>query len=135
MEGDAPSSVDAALTSGLDESRGSETIGLLEQKLQAAEQETQRLVGQLANIGFSPSRHDPGSRGDPDPRRQDPGNRRDPDPAITPYKARLADPEVLQQNYEALVSRVCRAESALQTVRLTMSRVEAERDESGKAKV
>ena len=41
---------------------------------------------------------------------------------VPPYKAPIADTKVLQQNYEVLVSRVCKMESAVQTMKLNLLR-------------
>ena len=105
-----------------DESLGNEAIDLLQQRLNAAENETQGLVEQLASIGFAPEKAESEIS---EIKSQ----------LLPQYKARIADPEVLQRNYEALVSRVCKTESALQTLRLTLTRVQADRDVNKKEKV
>ena len=104
------------------DSFGDGTIDLLQQRLTAAEEETQGLVEQLAKIGFAPEKAEF-------------GNLRDRKSAIRSYQPPTTDPEVLQKNYETLVSRVCKTESALQTLRLTLTRVQAEREASMKEKV
>ena len=104
------------------DSFGDGTLDLLQQRLSAAEEETQGLVEQLAKIGFAPEKAEF-------------GNLRDRKSAIKSYQPPNTDPEVLQKNYESLVSRVCKTESALQTLRLTLTRVQSERDASMKEKV
>ena len=122
MEGDITSRPVMPPLGLQDDSLSNETIDLLQQRLNAAEEETQGLVEKLANIGFAPEKAEF-------------GNLRDKKSVVAPYKARIVDPDVLQRDYEALVSRICKTESALQTLRLTLIRVQADRDMTKKEKV
>ena len=47
---------------------------------------------------------------------------------IPPFAVPVAASDVLHRNYEALVSRVCKAESAVHTLRLNMMRVQGQHD-------
>lgn len=96
-----------------------DTIRALQQKLMASEHDASQLMKNLSDIGFS---HDvkanKGSRN---------GNKEN-NETIPPFKTHKIDPEVLQKNYEALVSRCCKTESTIQSIKLTLLRVQAERD-------
>ncbi len=106
-----------------DESVGNDTIEMLEKRLHAAEDDTRGLVEQLAAMGYAPeSATFYGEAGDKKP-------------TIPSYKTWMADSEVMQQNYQMLVNRVCKSESALQTLKLTLTRVLAEKDLTSREKV
>ena len=86
--------------------------------MNSAEIDTKALVEQLASLGFTAENSHI---------QQAPPAGVDHEP-ISPYKPRMADTEILQRNYEALVSRVCKAESTIQTMKLNMLRYQTDRD-------
>ncbi|KAK6176820.1 hypothetical protein SNE40_015048 [Patella caerulea] len=87
-----------------------QTVQVLEGRLHAAEKDTQQLIDTLNDLGFSQSKNC------------------DSDGRLSPFKARLADTEILQNNYETLVSRVCRTESAIQTMKLGLLNLQGNKD-------
>ncbi|XP_071109363.1 coiled-coil domain-containing protein 150-like [Haliotis cracherodii] len=91
-----------------------QTIEVLEHRLQAAECDTRDLIHRLNEMGFS-------REVSADARNEDEG-------PMEPFKARLADAELLHTNYEALVSRVCRTESAIQTLKLSLLNIQGDKD-------
>ncbi len=111
----------------MDKSPSRETLQVLQNRLLMAEEDTKSLVDQLSKMGFE-------------------GNSKSVDSValsggelsqstIPPYMPRMADPQILQQNYEVIVSRVCKMESAIQTLKLNLLRANAERDLSKKERV
>jgi len=54
---------------------------------------------------------------------------------ITPFRAHIPDTEMLHKNYNTLVSRLCRMESTIQGLKLSIAQVQAERDLSKKEKM
>ncbi|XP_038061280.1 coiled-coil domain-containing protein 150-like isoform X2 [Patiria miniata] len=94
-----------------------QAFSLLQKKLNTAEAETTSLVRQLADLGF------PVEDGNPHPKTKS-GS---PDP-VAPFLPSTADSEVLHKHYEALVARLCRTESQLQTLKLNLCALQAERD-------
>lgn len=96
------------------------TFEVMQRRLQMAEEETKKLVDQLAEYGFSRDRAEnlEGSK----------SGRIEP---VQPFKASGSIPpemEILQRNYEQIVSRVCRAESTIQSLKLAMCSLEAEKN-------
>lgn len=96
------------------------TFEVMQRRLQMAEEETKKLVDQLAEYGFSRDRAEnlEGSK----------CGRIEP---VQPFKASGSIPpemEILQRNYEQMVSRVCRAESTIQSLKLAMCSLEAEKN-------
>lgn len=96
------------------------TFEVMQRRLQMAEEETKKLVDQLAEYGFSRDRAENlvGSK----------SGRIEP---VQPFKASGSIPpemEILQRNYEQMVSRVCRAESTIQSLKLAMCSLEAEKN-------
>lgn len=96
------------------------TFEVMQRRLQMAEEETKKLVDQLAEYGFSRDRAEnlEGSK----------SGRIEP---VQPFKASGSIPpevEILQRNYEQMVSRVCRAESTIQSLKLAMCSLEAEKN-------
>ena len=87
-----------------------DTIKALQQKLAVSEQDAGQLLKHLSDMGFSSEKKGKGS-----------------DP-IPPFRMQTADVEVLKKNYEALVARCCKTESAIQSVKLALLRVQAEKD-------
>ncbi|ELU00029.1 hypothetical protein CAPTEDRAFT_187093, partial [Capitella teleta] len=82
----------------------------LQQKLASSEQDANNLLKNLSDMGFSSDKKTRGSV------------------SIPPFRMQTADPEVLKKNYETLVARCCKTESAIQSVKLSLLRVQAEKD-------
>lgn len=96
------------------------TFEVMQRRLQMAEEETKKLVDQLAEYGFSRDRAENLEGGK--------SERIEP---VQPFKASGSispEIEILQRNYEQMVSRVCRAESTIQSLKLAMCSLEAERN-------
>ncbi|XP_022099991.1 coiled-coil domain-containing protein 150-like [Acanthaster planci] len=92
-----------------------QALSLLQKKLNTAEAETANLVRQLADLGF-PTDSNPQSK-----------NKDSAEP-VAPFLPSTADNEALRKHYEALVGRLCRTESQLQTLKLNLCALQAERD-------
>lgn len=95
------------------------TLEVMQRRIQMAEDETKKLVDQLSDYGFSKEKYE---KKDAVPGRIDP---------ISPFKSILPSSpqvEVLKKNYEQMVSRVCRAESTIQSMKLAMVSLQAERE-------
>lgn len=96
------------------------TFEVMQRRLEMAEEETRKLVDQLAEYGFSKDRVDN--------LESSKSGRIEP---VKPFKATgITSPqiEILQRNYEQMVSRVCRAESTIQSLKLAMCSLEAEKN-------
>ena len=96
------------------------TFEVMQRRLQMAEEETKKLVDQLAEYGFSRDRAENLENSK--------SGRIEP---VQPFKASgpiSPEMELLQRNYEQMVSRVCRAESTIQSLKLAMCSLEAERN-------
>jgi len=96
------------------------TFEVMQHRLEMAEEETKKLVDQLAEYGFSKDRADN--------LESSKSGRIEP---VQPFKATgTVSPqmEILQRNYEQMVSRVCRAESTIQSLKLAMCSLEAEKN-------
>lgn len=96
------------------------TFEVMQRRLEMAEEETKKLVDQLAEYGFSKDRADN--------LESSKSGRIEP---VQPFKATgTVSPqmEILQRNYEQMVSRVCRAESTIQSLKLAMCSLEAEKN-------
>ncbi|VDI60114.1 Hypothetical predicted protein, partial [Mytilus galloprovincialis] len=96
-----------------------QTAEVLENRLAAAEDETSILLEQLNGLGFSKTSADINS-----------SNMKVP---VSPYKVRMASNDVLKDNYEALVSRVCKMESTVQTMKLNLLNIQGENHLKGKS--
>ncbi|XP_071146821.1 coiled-coil domain-containing protein 150-like isoform X4 [Mytilus edulis] len=96
-----------------------QTAEVLENRLTAAEDETSILLEQLNGLGFSKTSADINS-----------SNMKVP---VSPYKVRMASNDVLKDNYEALVSRVCKMESTVQTMKLNLLNIQGENHLKGKS--
>ncbi|CAC5405195.1 unnamed protein product [Mytilus coruscus] len=96
-----------------------QTAEVLENRLTAAEDETNILLEQLNGLGFSKTSADINS-----------SNMKVP---VSPYKVRMASNDVLKDNYEALVSRVCKMESTVQTMKLNLLNIQGENHLKGKS--
>lgn len=96
-----------------------EALSLLHQRLVLAEEEAEALIQDISTLGVSRDQMF-GSA-------ERMGAARSP---VSPLKMRrvLWDEGSLWQRCESLVSRVCRMESLLQTLRLTIFRLETERE-------
>ena len=96
------------------------TFEVMQRRLEMAEEETKKLVDQLAEYGFSKDRVE-----NPE------NNRSGKIEPILPFKAKgpiSPHVEILQRNYEQIVSRVCRSESTIQSLKLALCSLEAERN-------
>eukprot|EP00057_Strongylocentrotus_purpuratus_P012173 XP_011666647.1 PREDICTED: coiled-coil domain-containing protein 150 [Strongylocentrotus purpuratus] len=100
------------------------TVHLLQKKLDVAEKETIGLVHKLSGLGFNGSSRLKNGGGE---QRGDSSQMNSPDP-IQPFIPRSAETEVLHKNYQTLVSRLCRNESQIQTLRLNFCSVQTARD-------
>ncbi|KAL5015200.1 hypothetical protein ScPMuIL_009470 [Solemya velum] len=87
----------------MNSSPSQQTVQVLEKRIQSAEEDASLLLQQMSGraMGFSP-------RGDIKEQFVDSGNE-------------ISDVKLLRTNYEGLVSRLCRAESAIQTVKSNLS--------------
>lgn len=94
------------------------TLKLLHERLDQAEQEARKLSEQLTEYGFNAGaevQHETGRRSVVE--------------AITPFELKPVDDrqyDILKKNYEQLVSRVCRTESTVQSLKLALVSLEAE---------
>ncbi|XP_071501599.1 coiled-coil domain-containing protein 150-like [Diadema antillarum] len=88
-------------------------VRLLQKKLDVAEKETVSLVSQLAGLGF---RTEPAGQGGIPP------------PVVQPFLPQSVETEALHKNYQALVGRLCRNESQIQTLKLNLCSLQAARD-------
>ncbi|PIK46078.1 putative coiled-coil domain-containing protein [Apostichopus japonicus] len=108
--------------SKLKERHPQNTEALLQQKLDVAENETGNLMKQLSMLGFVPEKM---SR-DADRSSKDKSESMTP---ISPYTSKnVVDPQRLHKSYEVLVTRVCKAESQIQTLKLNLCTLQAEKD-------
>ena len=98
-----------------------QTVDVLEKRLQAAERDTQELLQHLGGLGFN--RHSTTTT--PVKKTHNPGG--DSTRPMTPTTV-VTDTEVLQGSYEKLVSRVCKQESAIQTLKLALLNVQGNQD-------
>ena len=100
------------------------TLEVMQRRIQMAEDETKKLVDQLAECGFSKEKHDQLVH-------EQTGNasgRIDPITPFTPTAMSSSQVEILQRNYEQMVARVCRAESTIQSLKLATCSLQAERN-------
>ena len=104
-----------------------ETLNVLQHRLVSAEEDAKNLVDQLATMSFKSSRD--GNSLQQSSQSTAGGS------TVTPYKVRSADADTLHQNYESLVSRVCRMESSIQTMKLSLLRAQAELDLNKQQKI
>lgn len=110
--------------SKLKERHPQNTEALLQQKLDVAENETGNLMKQLSLLGFVPEKMS----------READRNSKDKSGSITPIspytvsKNVVMDPQRLHKSYEVLVTRVCKAESQIQTLKLNLCTLQAEKD-------
>ncbi|XP_041377608.1 coiled-coil domain-containing protein 150-like [Gigantopelta aegis] len=99
-----------------------QTVDVLEHRLQAAEKDTRELLHHLGGLGF-----DRNSATTPVKRTKNtthPGG----DTSPSPFSCLVSDPEVLQSSYEKLVSRVCKQESMIQTLKMALLNVQGSQD-------
>ncbi|XP_064642994.1 coiled-coil domain-containing protein 150-like [Lineus longissimus] len=104
----------------LEKTPSQETIKVLQNHLNGAEQDAKVLLEQLAMVSA------------PVEKKTSKGNKAKGANTLSPFKARIPDPEVMAKNYEMLVSRTCRLESTMQTLKLNLCSVQAERDLNNK---
>ncbi|XP_052715806.1 coiled-coil domain-containing protein 150-like isoform X7 [Crassostrea angulata] len=93
-----------------------QTLEVLEKRLEAAEHDTQDLIEKLGTMGFGKNTR---------PAERDVMDQRE---VISPYQAQIVDVDILKDNYETLVSRVCKTESVIQTLKLNMINLQGDRD-------
>ncbi|MBN3283469.1 CC150 protein, partial [Polyodon spathula] len=96
-----------------------ESFSVLQQRICVAEEQAEALIRDLGSLGVARDEI-LGSDPHPEPRRP-----------VSPFHVRTAfvgEGEVLWKNYEALVSRVCRMESFIHTLKLTVFRLDTERE-------
>ena len=100
----------------------------MQRRLRRAEDETRKLAENLAEYGFNAKQSE---------RKQEENKIGWIEP-VTPFKPtviRSAEKELLERNYEDMVARVCRAESTIQSLKLALCSLEAERNlENGSKK-
>lgn len=96
-----------------------EALSLLHRRLLLAEEEAEALVRDMGALGVSRDQILGSAERMDSPQRP-----------VSPLKMRrvLGDEGVLWQQCDSLVSRVCRMESLLQTLKLTIFRLETERE-------
>lgn len=97
-----------------------QTAEVLENRLSVAEDETKNLLDQLNGLGFSKNAVDTNSSKMTVP--------------VSPYQVRMANNDVLKDNYSGLVSRVCKMESTVQSLKLSLLNIQGEKDLKGKSK-
>jgi len=103
----------------LNSSSPDHTLEVMQRRLQMAEDETKKLVDQLSDYGFNKENNE---KNDPISGKINP---------ISPFKSSLLSSpqvEVMKKNYEQMVSRVCRAESTIQSLKLAVCSLQAERE-------
>lgn len=91
-----------------------QTYEMLESRLKAAENDTRLLIDQLGGMGFdSPVERDSG-----------------PYETVTPFRGQVnqANFEKFKTNYENLVSRVCKNESVLQSLKLNLVNLQGDKN-------
>ncbi|XP_056014755.1 coiled-coil domain-containing protein 150-like isoform X3 [Ostrea edulis] len=93
-----------------------QSLDVLEKRLEAAEYDTQDLIEKLGTMGFGKNTR---------PAEKDVIDHRE---VISPYQAKIVDVDILKDNYETLVSRVCKTESVIQTLKLNMINLQGDRD-------
>ena len=94
-----------------------ETLEVLQKRLRATEHETQGLVEELGKYGF----HKDSSTAGAETAR---AGRIEP---IAPFRTGIAENEAMRKDYEQLVVRVCRAESTIQSLKLGLVSLQAEK--------
>ena len=99
------------------------TLEIMQRRIQMAEDETKKLVDQLAECGFSKEK----VQG----QLSNSSNRIEPINPFKPSEMSSSQVEVLQRNYEQMVARVCRAESTIQSLKLATCSLQAERNLNG----
>ncbi|XP_051874578.1 coiled-coil domain-containing protein 150 [Pristis pectinata] len=97
-----------------------ESYTVLQHRIVAAEEQTDALIQELENLGFGIEDSGAPKIGDYDSCRP-----------VSPLHARKAfgsESDVLWKNYEFLVSRVCRLESVIQTMKLNVFRIQTAKE-------
>ncbi len=135
----------------LNASHSQQTLEVIQKRLQAAEDDTKTLARQLSLYGFSSDNDAPSDVVMPGSGssavRQSNGktvsfqvqDARRGSGTVSPYKApphpRSTESDMMREDYNVLVSRVCKMESSIQTLKLNIAQAQAERDLSKKEKV
>lgn len=96
------------------------TFEVMQRRLEMAEEETKKLVDQLAEYGFSRDREGNAEGGK--------SGRIEPVQSFKASGTVSPQMEILQRNYEQMVTRVCRAESTIQSLKLAVCSLEAEKN-------
>ncbi|XP_052274674.1 coiled-coil domain-containing protein 150-like [Dreissena polymorpha] len=98
---------------------------VLESRLRAAEDDTKQLIDQLGGMGFDNPGPGSGENGRNSPYHQN--GRDSPYQPVSPFRGQTRNVNYNQENfekfkssYESLVTRVCKNESALQSLKLTL---------------
>lgn len=88
---------------------------ILESRLKAAENDTRQLIDQLGSMGFEA------------PHQENEVNSYQP---VSPFRGQVngANFEKFKTNYEALVSRVCKNESVLQSLKLNLVNLQGDKN-------
>ena len=95
-----------------------DTVDVLQSRLAGTESDTQLLARQLKELGFQPdSSHNPGSIFSIEDK---PG-------IIAPFRDKSYN-ETLVRNYEGMVSRVCKLESVIHTLKLSILRLQSSQE-------
>ncbi|XP_067898324.1 coiled-coil domain-containing protein 150 isoform X1 [Heterodontus francisci] len=97
-----------------------ESFTVLQRRIIAAEEQTVALFQELEGLGFGIEDTGVSKIGDHDSHRP-----------VSPFHARKAfgtENDVLWKNYESLVSRVCRLESVIQTMKLNVFRIQTAKE-------
>ncbi|XP_067851439.1 coiled-coil domain-containing protein 150 [Heptranchias perlo] len=97
-----------------------ESFTVLQHRIIAAEEQTEALIQELEGLGFTIEDTGASKIGDSDSHRP-----------VSPFHARKAfgtESDVLWKNYESLVSRVCRLESVIQTMKLNVFRIQTAKE-------
>ncbi|XP_060689897.1 coiled-coil domain-containing protein 150-like [Hemiscyllium ocellatum] len=97
-----------------------ESFTVLQHRIIAAEEQTKALIQQLDDLGFGVEDIEASKIGESNSHRP-----------VSPFHVRKAfgtENDVLWKNYESLVSRVCRLESIIQTMKLNVFRVQTAKE-------
>ncbi|XP_043558130.1 coiled-coil domain-containing protein 150 isoform X3 [Chiloscyllium plagiosum] len=97
-----------------------ESFTVLQHRIIAAEEQTEALIQQLDDLGFGVEDTEASKIGEFNSHRP-----------VSPFHVRKAfgtENDVLWKNYESLVSRVCRLESIIQTMKLNVFRVQTAKE-------
>ncbi|XP_048460515.1 coiled-coil domain-containing protein 150 isoform X2 [Rhincodon typus] len=97
-----------------------ESFTVLQHRIIAAEEQTEALIQELDDLGFGVEDSEASKIGECNSHRP-----------VSPFHVRKAfgtENDVLWKNYESLVSRVCRLESVIQTMKLNLFRIQTAKE-------